>query len=58
MVRYLIKLLHCGRGATAVEYGLMLGLMTIVFIAGIAALGGSTSGKWGGIANKVSAVMP
>ncbi len=42
------------RGATAIEYGLILGLVVIAMIVGLAALADSTSGMWGMIDTKVA----
>ena len=45
------------RGATAIEYGLIAGLIAMGLIAGLSALGGGTNGLWGKIGNDVAAVM-
>ena len=37
------------RGATAIEYGLICGLIVIAMMAGLQALGGGTNGMWGKI---------
>ncbi|HWI87451.1 MAG TPA: Flp family type IVb pilin [Sphingomonas sp.] len=54
----LIKLIRNARGATAVEYGLIVALIVIAAAAGISMLGASTGGAWGNISNKVGNVMP
>ncbi len=41
------------RGATAVEYGLIVALIVIAMIGGLTMLGGGTSGMWGKINNAV-----
>jgi pilus assembly protein Flp/PilA len=41
------------RGATAVEYGLMVALIAIVIIAAVTLLGGNLSGLFGKVANSV-----
>lgn len=46
------------RGATAVEYGLILSLIVIVVMAGIISLGGTTAGMWANMADKITAVTP
>ena len=46
------------RGATAIEYGLIVALIVIVVVVGVSALGGSTSGTWGNMAGKVAAAEP
>lgn len=54
----LIKLLEDVRGATAIEYGLIVSLIVIAIVAGISALGNSNSGSWGNMSNKVSNALP
>ncbi|MEL8054815.1 MAG: Flp family type IVb pilin [Pseudomonadota bacterium] len=44
-------------GATAVEYGLILALMTIALVGALATTGDSTKDKWDGVANKVGGAM-
>ena len=45
------------RGATAIEYGLLAGLIAIGMIAGLSALGGGTNGMWGKISTDVADAM-
>lgn len=45
------------RGATAIEYGLIAGLIAMGLIAGLSALGGGANGMWGNISNDVGAAM-
>jgi len=45
------------RGATAIEYGLLTGLIAIGMIAGLSTLGGGTNGMWGRMSNDVADVM-
>jgi pilus assembly protein Flp/PilA len=52
------KLRRDARGATAVEYGLIVSLIVIVIASGISSVGGATGGIWANVANKVSAAMP
>ena len=42
------------RGATAVEYGLILALMFIALVSGVVALGNTTSGLWNNVADQVA----
>ncbi len=42
------------RGATAVEYGLILGLVVIVMLVALSNVADATIGKWNYVANKVS----
>ena len=44
-------------GATAVEYGLIMGLMAVALIGAIGATGSSTGDKWDGVSNKVGDAM-
>jgi pilus assembly protein Flp/PilA len=41
------------RGATAIEYGLICGLIVVAMIAGLQQLGGGVGGKWGSIEQKI-----
>ncbi len=40
-------------GATAVEYGLLVSLIAVVIIGGVTALGGSLTGLFDGVADKI-----
>jgi len=40
-------------GATAIEYGLICGLIVVAMIAGLQSLGGGVGGKWTTIQQKV-----
>ena len=42
-----------GRGATAIEYGLICALIVIAMTAGLSTLGGGTSGMWSRVTNAV-----
>jgi pilus assembly protein Flp/PilA len=44
------------RGATAVEYGLILSLVFLALMGAVASLGSSVQGRWNSIANRVSAI--
>ena len=55
---FLAALLRDGRGATAVEYGLILALIVLGLMAGLMALGGQNQTSWGTLNNKVKAVSP
>jgi pilus assembly protein Flp/PilA len=46
------------RGATAIEYGLIVALIAIGSIGGMQTLGGGVGGKWGVLANTVNTYMP
>lgn len=45
------------RGATAVEYGLIVALMTIVLVAGLILMGGSSTGMWGKVQTQVGGAL-
>lgn len=49
----------CGdrRGATAIEYGLIVALVVIAAMGSIAAMGGGTHGMWQNTTDRVSAVI-
>jgi pilus assembly protein Flp/PilA len=46
------------RGATAIEYGLIAGLIAVALITGLQAMGGGSQGMWGKIGNSVSTSLP
>ncbi len=46
------------RGATAVEYGLMVSLIAVVIIAGVTALGDNLQAMFDGTAAKIVAPTP
>jgi len=58
MKRRLIKLMADVRGATAIEYGLIVSLIVIAIVVGISALGSSNGGAWGNLSNKVDNALP
>jgi pilus assembly protein Flp/PilA len=47
----------CQRGATAVEYGLILAMLVIVMLTALGNVAGSTTGMWNSISNKVANVV-
>ena len=53
--RALTTLLRDTRGATAVEYGLVLVLIVVAMIAALQNLAGTTIGVWNNVSTKVSA---
>jgi len=55
--RLMTGLKHDERGATAVEYGLLLALMVLALIGALAATGSATEDNWNGVANKVETAM-
>jgi pilus assembly protein Flp/PilA len=51
------KLRRDERGATAIEYGLICGLIVIAMIGGLSMLGGGVNGSWGKLQTNVSSHM-
>ena len=45
------------RGATAIEYGLLVTLIAVAAIGGLETLGGGVGGKWGDVLAKMNAYM-
>ena len=56
MLRFYRRLLRSEAGATAVEYGLIVGLVALGMLGSLKALGASSDGLWGQIVTKTSAV--
>ena len=52
-MRRITDILRDRQGATAIEYGLIVGLIVIVIIAGISGLAGTTIGMWNNVSEKV-----
>lgn len=44
------------KGATAIEYGLILALIFLAVMGGVTALGGSVQGRWNDISDKVTSL--
>jgi pilus assembly protein Flp/PilA len=53
MLELIRNIAKCQRGATAVEYGLILSLLVIAMIAALTNVAGSTTGMWNSVSNKV-----
>ena len=45
------------RGATAIEYALILSLMVLALLGALVGTGGGVGAKWSDVANKVSSVL-
>jgi pilus assembly protein Flp/PilA len=54
MQRFLGRLARDSRGATAVEYGLILSLIVLAMIAALMNVASTTSGMWNNVATKVA----
>ncbi|MEG8016519.1 Flp family type IVb pilin [Sphingomonas faeni] len=52
--RTLRRVLRNSRGATAIEYGLILAFVVIALIVGLTNLADSTIGMWGKVDTKVA----
>lgn len=46
------------RGATAIEYGLIVSLVVIAMVASLSSVGSVTSEIWGNVSSKVNQVAP
>ena len=51
------RLLRDNRGATAVEYGLIVALIVIAVIASVQGVANETNGLWAEVRDNVTAVM-
>ncbi len=51
--RKLSEILPNKKGATAVEYGLIMALMTVAMVGALSSTGSATKDKWEGVAEKV-----
>ena len=56
-IRTLRRLRSDKRGATAIEYGLIVSLICIAVIGGMEALGGGSNGMWGKLDQTVTNAM-
>ena len=52
-MHYVLEISHNDRGATAVEYGLIMALVFLALVAGVVAVGASTSDLWGNVSTQV-----
>jgi len=52
-MRRLKGLTRCDKGATAVEYGLIIGIIFLGIISGVALLANTTSGMWNNVSSEV-----
>lgn len=56
-IRMLRRLRSDKRGATAIEYGLIVSLIVVAIIGALSALGGGSGGMWGKLDAEVQAAM-
>ena len=52
-MRHVFELSKDQKGATAVEYGLILALIFLAMIGGVVAVGQVTSGMWNNVSSEV-----
>ncbi len=57
MTRIFRSLRRDTQGATAIEYGLILGLIVLVVVIGIRGLGSENGSGWGALSSKSIAAM-
>ena len=55
--QFLKKLMRDNRGATAVEYGLIVSLIVIAVIVAVQGVANETNGLWAEVRDNVTAVM-
>ena len=55
IVKFFRTLSHSAKGATAVEYGLILGLIVVAMLGALFTLADTTIGMWNDIAQNVLA---
>jgi pilus assembly protein Flp/PilA len=55
--RFLNALMTDRRGATAVEYGLILALIFLAMAGSVKAVGSATSGMWNNVSAKIGTVV-
>ena len=56
-IRTLRRLRSDKRGATAIEYGLIVALIAVAMIGALQTLGGGTNGMWGKLESKITTTM-
>lgn len=57
-IRTMMRMLGADqRGATAIEYGLIVALIAVAAMAGMQSLGGGVGGMWGTIQNDLNTYM-
>ena len=57
MRQLLDKLLRDRSGATAIEYGLILGLIFLAMLGGVTALGNANISQWNLVSSQVSSAV-
>jgi pilus assembly protein Flp/PilA len=54
VIRTLRRLLASNKGATAVEYGLIIAMIVLAMMAALTNVASKTNGMWGNVANEVT----
>ena len=54
MVKHIVRFMQEEEGTTAVEYGLMLALITGVLVLAVTGLGGTLSNRFNGVAGIIA----
>ncbi len=54
MFGFLARLGRDAKGATAIEYGLILALIFVAILGGVTTLGSGVTGSWSSLANTVT----
>ena len=54
MIRTLRRLLASNKGATAVEYGLIIAMIVLAMLAALTNVATKTNAMWGNVANEVT----
>jgi pilus assembly protein Flp/PilA len=58
-IRTIMRMLGADqRGATAIEYGLIVALIAVAAMGGMQSLGGGVGGMWGKLSNDMNTYMP
>lgn len=57
LIKFLKHIGNDSRGATAVEYGLIVSLVVLAMLGALQSLGGSNGGYWDNVQSRVGEVM-
>lgn len=55
LIRLVLNLARDCKGATAIEYGLILALVFLAMVGAVRGLAGATTDMWGNVSTKVQA---
>ena len=58
MINLMLMKVRCKRGATAIEYGLLAGLIAVAIIAGAELAGQNLNSLFNAIAGRIPATVP